>query len=85
MTIVAYSTLHRLWSTYVVVMGPDDVPTLDYVVGSCTDQPPRGPVHLVSSGLPRGVREPVSQSQAEQLTGLVGPPALDKLRELVES
>ncbi len=82
---VVYWTRYKVWVRYEVFVGVGDVLRWRYIVGSMTKEPHKGEVHVTVSGpseLHSGTA--VTEEQAGELTGFVGPPALDRLRELVE-
>lgn len=83
-TVVVYVSHYRVWARYRVVMDPTDVPVWEFVLCSLTTVPWVGEVHLSVRGF-RDLHGPVTEAQATELTGLVGPPALDRLREIVEA
>lgn len=84
-TYVVYWSDYRVWVRYEVFLDRGDELAWRMLRHTITKEPWKGRVHLVVHGpgsLWTGMK--VGQGHAEELTGLVGPPALDRLREVVE-
>jgi hypothetical protein len=81
--ITAYNPDWKEWRDYEIQEHSDGNLRWFWVRGSNTHTPVTGPVHFVSKKVGYLDGDEVSLKQAEELTGLYYPAAMDRLRELV--